>query len=194
LWTSPSRNRVSARCWFGSNDARHSPGRGTAPPALHRRRRYSAMFKQQLNALPAEQRAAMMASKDEYIAFYSRAKDVHLAVSRETGRLLYMLARATNGQGDDRVRHLVRYLDLATLPLRSATMAVVSSSRPSSKPQRSRGRARISPPAALPISLKSVKAMRWKRWVGGTPSKPSLRATRTRARASPYTGCPVPRS
>jgi hypothetical protein len=30
--------------------------------------------------------------------------------------------------------------------------------------ERSRGRARISPPAALPISLKSVKAMRWKRW------------------------------
>ena len=56
------------------------------------------MSKQQLNALPAEQRAAMMASKDEYIAFYSRAKDVHLAVSRETGRLLYMLARATNAR------------------------------------------------------------------------------------------------
>jgi len=58
----------------------------------------SAMFKQQLDALPAEHRAAMMASKDDYIAFYSRAKDVHLAVSRETGRLLYMLARATNAR------------------------------------------------------------------------------------------------
>ena len=58
----------------------------------------SAVFKQQLNALPAEQRAAMMASKDEYVAFYSRAKDVHLAVSRETGRLLYILARATNAR------------------------------------------------------------------------------------------------
>jgi predicted O-methyltransferase YrrM len=58
----------------------------------------SAMFKQQLDALPAEQRAAMMASKDEYIGFYSRAKDVHLAVSRETGSLLYMLARATNAK------------------------------------------------------------------------------------------------
>ena len=58
----------------------------------------SAMFKQQLDALPAEQRAAMMASKDDYIAFYSRAKDVHLAVSRETGRILYMLARATNAR------------------------------------------------------------------------------------------------
>ena len=57
------------------------------------------MFKQQLNALPAEQRATMGASKDEYIAFYfMRAKDVHLAVSRETGRLLYMLARATNAR------------------------------------------------------------------------------------------------
>ena len=58
----------------------------------------SAMFKQQLDALPAEQRAAMMASKDDYIAFYSRAKDVHLAVSREAGMVLYMLARATNAR------------------------------------------------------------------------------------------------
>jgi hypothetical protein len=40
----------------------------------------------------------MMASKDDYIAFYSPAKDVPLAVSRETRRLLYMLARATNAR------------------------------------------------------------------------------------------------
>ena len=39
-----------------------------------------------------------MASKDDYVAFYSRAKDAHLAVSRETGTLLYMLARATNAR------------------------------------------------------------------------------------------------
>ena len=39
-----------------------------------------------------------MASKDDYVAFYSRAKDAHLAVSRETGMLLYMLARAINAR------------------------------------------------------------------------------------------------
>ena len=75
------------------------------------------MSKQQLNALPAEQRAAMMASKHEYIAFYSRAKDVHLAVSRETGRLLYMLARATNA------RAMIEFgtsLDISTLHLAAA--------------------------------------------------------------------------
>ena len=40
----------------------------------------------------------MMASKHNYVAFYSRAKDAHLAVSRETGTLLYMLARAINAR------------------------------------------------------------------------------------------------
>jgi predicted O-methyltransferase YrrM len=58
----------------------------------------SALFKQQLDTLPTEQRTAMMASKDDYIAFYSRAKDAHLAVSRETGTLLYMLARASKAR------------------------------------------------------------------------------------------------
>src|SRR5215831_7224967 len=58
----------------------------------------SALFRQQLDALPATQRMAMMASKDDYVAFYSRAKDAHLAVSRETGKLLYMLARAINAR------------------------------------------------------------------------------------------------
>ena len=42
---------------------------------------------------PAE-RDAMMTTKD-YKGFYGRAKDVHLPVSRETGKLLYMLARSS---------------------------------------------------------------------------------------------------
>jgi predicted O-methyltransferase YrrM len=58
----------------------------------------SALFRQQLDALPATQRRSMKASKDDYVAFYSRAKDAHLAVSRETGTLLYMLARAINAR------------------------------------------------------------------------------------------------
>src|ERR1700735_1359491 len=45
--------------------------------------------------MPAEQRAAVMASKTDYREFYTRMKDAHLAVSRATGALLYMLARST---------------------------------------------------------------------------------------------------
>lgn len=39
--------------------------------------------------------ARLMRSKTEYRAFYGRMKDQPLAVSRETGALLYMLARST---------------------------------------------------------------------------------------------------
>jgi predicted O-methyltransferase YrrM len=45
-----------------------------------------------------EDRAAAMASKTDYRAFYARMKDAHLAVSRETGVLLYMLARSTGAR------------------------------------------------------------------------------------------------
>ena len=44
--------------------------------------------------IPAEQRTAMMSSKTEYRALYTRMKDAPLAVSRVTGALLYMLARS----------------------------------------------------------------------------------------------------
>ena len=44
--------------------------------------------------MPAEERARLMASKTDYSDFYARMKDQPLAVSRETGALLYMLARA----------------------------------------------------------------------------------------------------
>ena len=37
----------------------------------------------------------LMRSKTEYLGFYERLKDYPLAVSRETGALLYMLARAS---------------------------------------------------------------------------------------------------
>ena len=46
----------------------------------------------------AEDRARLMRSKTEYRAFYTALKDFPLAVSRETGRLLYMLARATRAR------------------------------------------------------------------------------------------------
>ena len=41
-----------------------------------------------------EERARLMRSKTDYLDFYGRLKDFPLAVSRETGALLYMLARS----------------------------------------------------------------------------------------------------
>lgn len=42
-----------------------------------------------------DERMRLMQSKTEYLDFYERLKDLWLPVSRETGHLLYMLARAT---------------------------------------------------------------------------------------------------
>jgi predicted O-methyltransferase YrrM len=43
--------------------------------------------------LSAEEQERLMRSKTDYLAFYGRLKDLPLAISRETGVLLYMLAR-----------------------------------------------------------------------------------------------------
>ncbi|QRN94475.1 class I SAM-dependent methyltransferase [Archangium violaceum] len=43
--------------------------------------------------MPEQERARLMASKTDYLELYSTMKDEALAVSRETGTLLYMLAR-----------------------------------------------------------------------------------------------------
>ncbi|MEG9835704.1 O-methyltransferase [Serratia marcescens] len=45
-----------------------------------------------------EDRERLMSSKTEYLDFYSRAKDLWLPVSRETGVLLYQLARSTGAR------------------------------------------------------------------------------------------------
>jgi predicted O-methyltransferase YrrM len=45
-------------------------------------------------ALSAEDRVRLMRSKEDYRALYSGLKDFALPVSRETGQLLYILARA----------------------------------------------------------------------------------------------------
>lgn len=42
----------------------------------------------------AEERTRLLTSKTEYLDLYDRLKDLWLPVSRETGRLLYMLARS----------------------------------------------------------------------------------------------------
>jgi predicted O-methyltransferase YrrM len=44
--------------------------------------------------LPSDERSRLMHSKTEYRDFYARMKDLPLAISRETGALLYMLARS----------------------------------------------------------------------------------------------------
>jgi predicted O-methyltransferase YrrM len=48
--------------------------------------------------IPAEQRKAFMSSKTDYRELYTRMKDAPLAVSRETGALLYMLARSMDAR------------------------------------------------------------------------------------------------
>jgi predicted O-methyltransferase YrrM len=48
------------------------------------------------DAMPQADRDRWMASvRNDYLGFYTEAKDVHLAVSRETASLLYMLARSS---------------------------------------------------------------------------------------------------
>jgi predicted O-methyltransferase YrrM len=48
--------------------------------------------------LSSEERSRLMQSKTDYRAFYGYLKDLPLAVSRETGLLLYMLARGSHAQ------------------------------------------------------------------------------------------------
>ena len=55
------------------------------------------LMRQAMATLSPEDRKAAMGEGD-YRAFYMRAKDFPLPVSRETGRLLYMLARVTNAR------------------------------------------------------------------------------------------------
>lgn len=67
--------------------------------------------------LSAEDRDRMMRSKTDYIDIYGRLKDFPLAVSNETGALLYMLARSS------RARTIVEFgtsFGISTLHLASA--------------------------------------------------------------------------
>jgi predicted O-methyltransferase YrrM len=54
-------------------------------------------LRQRFGALPPEERTRRMRDPD-YRRFYGQAKDLYLAISPETGRLLYMLARATRAR------------------------------------------------------------------------------------------------
>jgi len=51
-----------------------------------------------LAALSRDEHERLMRSKTEYLDLYEQLKDVPLPVSRETGKLLYMLARSSKAQ------------------------------------------------------------------------------------------------
>ncbi len=51
-----------------------------------------------LAELSSEEQERLMRSKTDYIDLYGRLKDLPLAVSRETGTLLYMLARSSGAR------------------------------------------------------------------------------------------------
>ena len=59
----------------------------------------NAKVKEMFGAIPPEERARRMSDPNtDYRAFYTRAKDIYLAVAPETARLLYMLARNCNAK------------------------------------------------------------------------------------------------
>jgi len=67
--------------------------------------------------MPAAERDRLMRSRTDYLEMYGRLKDMPLAVSRETGLLLYMLARSR------RVRTVVEFgtsFGISTLHLAAA--------------------------------------------------------------------------
>ncbi|MYM93081.1 O-methyltransferase [Duganella vulcania] len=74
----------------------------TNPVAPLLDRLFDEAAKVQISAIPAvaelskDERDRLMHSKTEYINLYHRLKDVPLPVSRQTGELLYMLARSCN--------------------------------------------------------------------------------------------------
>ena len=67
--------------------------------------------------LSPEEQTRLMTSKTDYLDYYGRLKDAPLAVSQETGRLLYMLARSS------RARSIVEFgtsFGISTLHLAAA--------------------------------------------------------------------------
>ena len=56
------------------------------------------ILQQQMGNLSPEERATRVRSMTDYRSFYARAKDLYLAVSRETALLLYMLARGAKAR------------------------------------------------------------------------------------------------
>lgn len=75
-------------------------------------------LQRELASRSPEERAAFMATaRTDYRAFYGQAKDMFLAVSPQTGTLLYMLARSSKAQ---RIVELGTSFGLSTLHLAAA--------------------------------------------------------------------------
>jgi len=58
----------------------------------------ASAVREEMAKLSPEEQSALMTSTTDYPALYARAKDFYLAISPETARLLYMLARATQAK------------------------------------------------------------------------------------------------
>ncbi|HVJ61763.1 MAG TPA: hypothetical protein VM555_03530 [Tahibacter sp.] len=58
----------------------------------------SPMSNAAVAALSRDERERLMRSKTDYLDYYARMKDLPLPVSRETGLLLYMLARSSRAR------------------------------------------------------------------------------------------------
>jgi predicted O-methyltransferase YrrM len=77
----------------------------------------AAVTSSALKDIPPAERTRLMHSKTDYLDFYARLKDLWLPVSRETGTLLYILARSS------RARHIVEFgtsFGISTLHLAAA--------------------------------------------------------------------------
>jgi predicted O-methyltransferase YrrM len=92
-------------------------------------------------ALSVEQHQRLMQSKTDYLDFYSQMKDFPLPVSRETGLLLYMLAR---GSGARTIVEFGTSFGVSTLYLAAALRdngggVLITSEFEPSKVERARG-------------------------------------------------------
>ena len=75
-------------------------------------------LREMFGAMPPEERARRMSDPNsDYRAFYARVKDVHMPVSRDTGKLLYMLAR---GNGAKAIVEFGTSFALSTIHLAAA--------------------------------------------------------------------------
>lgn len=84
----------------GSNTSMTTTLTSTPMPALLERlfAQADAATSPAVASLSREERERLMHSRTEYLNFYGLLKDLWLPVSRETGALLYMLARSTKAQ------------------------------------------------------------------------------------------------
>lgn len=57
-----------------------------------------ARLKEQMRAVPSGDRGTPVTLTEDYRALYGSLKEFHLAVSRETAKLLYMLARSSRAR------------------------------------------------------------------------------------------------